>query len=269
MPSSDSLSRKILDQLEDRDFETGSLYIFDRAFSPGHVKIGWTARSISCRLEDWSKCEYTPNLLFSVDYVPQAQRVGTFTHYELIKKRRRERTCKASWCGKSHQEWFEISKERAAQVLGAWADFMKRAEPYDSEGWLKHRWREAVGMMARNGEVVAAEKLLKHYKESLIEEMTPVEEPVDLGRAPKIEKEVYFGCEPKVGRREAYEVEPVRLDSLRIEKPTLRKKTPLLESAALPKQIPLEGNFPSQSGETAQERPTVHNGATLSDRASM
>jgi hypothetical protein len=134
---SDSVSRKILDPLENRDFETGSLYIFDRASSPGHVKIGWTASSVPARLKDWSNCGYKPNLLFSVHCVPHAQRVETLTHHELIKEWRRERMCKALWCQKSHQEWFEIGKERAAQVLGDWADFMGKAEPYDSEGSLK------------------------------------------------------------------------------------------------------------------------------------
>jgi hypothetical protein len=99
---SDSICRKIAEPLEDRDFETGSLYIFDRASSPGHVKIGWTARSVQCRLKDWSKCGYIPNLLFSVDAIPHAQRVETLTHYELIKEWRRERRCKAEWCQKSH-----------------------------------------------------------------------------------------------------------------------------------------------------------------------
>jgi hypothetical protein len=230
---SDSVSRKILDPLEDRDFETGSLYIFNRASSPGHVKIGWTARSISHRLEDWSKCGYNPNLLFSVCCVPHAQRVETLTHHELIKEWRRERMCKAPWCRKSHKEWFEISEERAAQVLSDWADFMKRAEPYDSEGWLKSWWREVVEMMDGNGEVTTAKKLLERYEESLVEEATLVEELVDLGHAPKIEEEEGFGYIPKVGRL------GTAVGSLLIEEPAWPKETPLLKSEALPKQIPL------------------------------
>ena len=203
---SDSVSWKILDPLEGRDFETGSLYIFNRASSPGHVKIGWTAGSISGRLQDWSKCGYNPNLLFNVCWVPHAQRVETLTHYELVKEWRRERMCKAPWCRKSHQEWFEISEEQAAQVLRDWADFMEIAEPYDSEGQLKNWWREVVEMMDGNGEVVTAKKLLEHYEESLVEEATLVEEPVE---------------------------------------PTWPKETPLLKSEALPEQIPLvEISFP-------------------------
>jgi hypothetical protein len=147
--------------------------------------------------------------------------------------------CKAPWCRKSHQEWFEISEERAAQVLSDWADFMKRAEPYDSEGWLKNWWREVVEMIDGNGEVITAKKLLERYEESLVEEATLVEEPVDLGHAPKIEEEVGFGYVSKVGRLET------AVGSLRIEEPAWPKETPLLKSEALPKQIPLvEISFP-------------------------
>ncbi|CZR69623.1 uncharacterized protein PAC_19523 [Phialocephala subalpina] len=229
---SDSVSWKIIDDLEDRDFETGSLYIFDRASSPGHVKIGWTASSVSRRLEDWSKCDYKPNLLFSVRRVPHAQRVETLTHHELIKEWRRERMCKAPRCGISHREWFEISKERAAQVLGDWADFMKRAEPYDSEGSLKKRWRKVIKMMDEDGEVVTAEKLLERYEASLAKKATLVGRPADLGYVPKI------------GRLEAPK-ETTRVGLLRIEQPTSPNKTPPLKSKALPKQIPqVENRIP-------------------------
>jgi len=167
----DSVSQKILDKLVDRDFESGSVYIFDRTSSPGYVKIGWTARSISSRLVSWSDCGYTPNLLFSVHHIPHAQRVETLTHFELIKEWRKERRCKAEWCGKSHQEWFEVSKERAEQVLGDWAEFMKVAEPYDSEGFLNDRWKDFVLAM-KSGETLTAKKLLEQSKQSLAKHTT-------------------------------------------------------------------------------------------------
>ncbi|KAJ5471834.1 hypothetical protein N7539_008777 [Penicillium diatomitis] len=87
----DSVYQKMLTPLKKRDFETGSLYIFDRESSPGHVKIGWTAKTVSDRLVDWSNCGYEPNLLFSLNDIPHAHRVETLTHYELIKEWRRER----------------------------------------------------------------------------------------------------------------------------------------------------------------------------------
>ncbi|KAI9745847.1 MAG: hypothetical protein M1818_000528 [Claussenomyces sp. TS43310] len=233
---SDSVSQKFLELLEDRDFEPGSLYMFDRDSSPGHVKIGWTASSVSRRLADWSKCGYSPNLLFSVHRVPHAQRAETLVHHELIKEWRRERMCKAVWCRKSHQEWFEISRERAAQVVGDWADFMNRAEPYDSNGSLKTRWREAIKMMDGDEEVVTAKKLLEHYEASLVEEAKLATKSADLGLVPKIEEDMDFGYGSKVGLLKASK--DALMDSLPIVPPTLPKETPVLESEDLPEQIP-------------------------------
>ena len=57
---------------------------------------------------------------------------------------------------------------------------MKRAEPYDSVGLLKAQWRATVEMMAGNGEVVTAKRLLQHYEESLFEKATLVKKPAHL-----------------------------------------------------------------------------------------
>jgi hypothetical protein len=235
----DSVLWKIHDVLEDRDFETGSLSMFDRTSSPGHVKIGWTARSVSGRLNDWSKCGYTPNLLFSVNFVPHAQRAETLTHHELIKEWRRERMCKAHRCRKSHQEWFEISKERAEQVLGDWADFMKKAEPYDSDGSLKDLWREVIKALDINGETVTAKRLLEHYEASLTEEAALVEELADLVIAPNVKQEVDFECRPKGWSREGPKETLVCVSSPQIEQLASSKEASLLEIKALTKQTRL------------------------------
>jgi hypothetical protein len=238
----DSVSSKIRDILVDRDFETGSLYIFDRDSSPGYVKIGWTARSVECRLESWSKCEYTPNLLFSVNLVPHAQRAETLTHYELIKEWRRERQCQAKHCGKSHQEWFEVSKERAKEVLCDWAKFMEIAEPYDSRGVLKARWKNLIKRTVKSGETVTAKKLLEHYELSLAEDTTLVEGSVDPGRALKIEEqEDDLWNTPKLEELEGPKKASVHLDSLRIEQPASTKETLLFKSEASPEPISLAG----------------------------
>ncbi|KAF1813279.1 hypothetical protein P152DRAFT_434214 [Eremomyces bilateralis CBS 781.70] len=236
---SDSVSWRVLKLLEDRDFETGSVYIFDRASSPGHVKIGWTARSVSLRLEDWSKCGYRPNLLFRVDRVPHAQRVETLTHHELLKEWRRERMCKAAWCRKSHQEWFEVSKERAAQVLGDWAEFMRIARPYDLGGRLKNMWREFVETADRNKEMVTAKKLLEHYKEVLVKETTIVEEIVDRAEALKTEEVVDISHGPEAGCQGPPKKALVPVESLGITLPTSPKEISLLKLESWPKQIPL------------------------------
>jgi hypothetical protein len=140
--------------------------------------------------------------------------------------------CKAPWCRKSHQEWFEISKERAEQVLRGWADFIKRAEPYNSQGFLKDLWKKCIEMMDGNGELVTAKKLLEHDDASLVEGATLVENMVDLGHAPKIE-EASIGYGSEVGFLVAVKEAFMRLGSLRTEQPTLPKETPLLKSEVL------------------------------------
>ncbi|KAJ5523595.1 hypothetical protein N7513_013139 [Penicillium frequentans] len=186
----DCVYRKMLDPLVDRDFETGRLYIFDRVSSPGHVKIGWTANSVSNRLRSWSSCGYTPNLLFNTSPIHNAMRAETLTHYEFIKEWRRERMCKAPGCGKSHQEWFEISGERAKQVVSKWATFMEIARPYDEGGLLKSQWREVIEKIHHRLEVVTAEKLLALYTATLIKHENAPEKAVTLLYTPKVKEEI-------------------------------------------------------------------------------
>lgn len=166
----DSVLWQIREPLYNRDFEAGSVYIFNRDSSPGHVKIGWTAYSVDRRLEDWSRCGYRPNKLFSVTNVPNAQRAETLTHYELIKEWRRERKCKAAHCGISHQEWFEVSKERAIQVLGDWAEFFKKARPYNTSGVFKADWEAVIKSMDSKGQMITSKALKEYYELSVKQE---------------------------------------------------------------------------------------------------
>lgn len=244
---SDSVYHKMLEPLKDRDFETGALYIFDRESSPGHVKIGWTAKAVSDRLRDWSKCEYEPNLLFSMSCVPHAQRVETLTHHELIKEWRRERMCKAPKCRKSHQEWFEISREKAEQVLSDWAEFIRKAKPYDSTGVLKPQWKKVIEEIERKKEAVSANKLLDCYNATSIDEATILKEQVDLSCAPEIVKTI-TGYYPEVMRSESCQGDFVCVSSSTLEHPELPKSTALRKSEVsckIPKGDKLSKSKPS------------------------
>lgn len=241
----DSVSSKIQDNLKDRDFETGSLYIFDRTSSPGHVKIGWTASSVSRRLDSWSECGYTPNLLFRVDGIPRAQRAETLTHYELIKEWRRERMCKAEWCRKSHQEWFEVSKERAERILGDWAKFMKVAEPYDSNGHLKIEWNDFVRKTVKSGETVTVAMLLEHYEQFLANDTTLVEESTEPKPELKIEEqEEGFSNALKLENVEDPKEAVAQPDSLPIELTTSAEDSQLFKSEASPAPAPITSIAP-------------------------
>ncbi|KIW21910.1 uncharacterized protein PV07_12682 [Cladophialophora immunda] len=214
----DSVIGKIVEPLVDRDFETGSLYIFSRESSPGYVKIGWTAQSIQQRLDKWANCGYTPNLLFSLLSVKNARRVETLTHFELIKEWRRERRCKAPHCLKSHQEWFEISIERAAATLQNWADFMNRADPYGADGVLKSRWKIVVKMIEKRDGSVTSQKLLERYEKMRPKVATPTTAKTSLDQASKIKKE---------------EETPVLLEHIHFAE----QKTPLRQDNRSPKDI--------------------------------
>ncbi|KAK8106731.1 hypothetical protein PG999_010090 [Apiospora kogelbergensis] len=179
----DTVSYKILETLVKRDFETGSVYMFDRPSSPGYVKIGWTARSVEARLNDWSKCGYAPNLLFRVDNVPWAQRAEALTHHELIKEWRTERQCRGPHCGrKSHQEWFEVSKEKAQQVVDGWASVLKEYIPYDQKGALKPQWRQYVKQAAIDGKEVTAQNLWEYHESARVGSTAHLVVPVSSGR---------------------------------------------------------------------------------------
>jgi hypothetical protein len=151
-----------------RDFKTGAVYMYSRTSSPGYVKIGWTSKSVDDRLAEWSECGYTPMELFRMTGVPYAQRVETLTHYELIKEWRREQLCKGCLKKKQqsirHQEWFNVSQERAIRVLQTWAKLFKKASPYERSGSLKSEWRNILDIMKAGGEAITSETLLKHYE---------------------------------------------------------------------------------------------------------
>ncbi|CAH0046435.1 unnamed protein product [Clonostachys solani] len=172
----ENVMSKILSPLVKDDFKRGSLYIFTRVSSPGYVKIGWTSREVEGRLESWARCGYEPNLVFSVQNVPYAQRAETLTHYELATEWRAERRCKG--CGKSHREWFEVSQERATQVVAEWAEFMKSATIYDASGGIENNWRDAIDKMSKMDESVTANKLLGQYRASILA-MATLEVPVE------------------------------------------------------------------------------------------
>jgi T5orf172 domain-containing protein len=243
-----SVAYKLLNCLvnDEYDFRDGSLYIFDRSSSPGHVKIGWTSRTVQDRLDEWSECGYTPNLLFNVHNVPNAHRAETLTHHELIMEWRREGICKAAHCRKSHEEWFEISQEGAEKVVGEWAEFMKKARPYSSTGELKSEWRNAVQDMTDKGEVVTARKLLDRYEASVAQD-------ADLTRrldALEITINAGLGLPESVLKAEdAIETTVEQMGALRVEQLTSRQEELSLSNNTVPKKDPLLGlSLPETKG---------------------
>jgi hypothetical protein len=161
---SECVAKKMLQPIGTNDYEsrTGSVYGFGRERSPGFVKIGFTSGSVRIRLSEWAGCGYVPKLLFHIDDVPNARRVEWLTHYELRNEWRKERWCANCLC--PHQEWFEVSVEKAEKVVRDWASFLTKAKPYEVNGSIKCRWEAAVNSMESEGVEITAENLLEVYK---------------------------------------------------------------------------------------------------------
>jgi hypothetical protein len=131
--------------------------------------------------------------LFRVTGIPYAQRVESLIHYELIKEWRREQPCKGCWIKKHeqvrHQEWFEVSQEKAIQVVSTWAELFKKSNPYEQDGSLKTEWRNIVDAMKVDGEVIASKRLLEHYQATLAKE-TALTKKAAITQEPAVAKEV-------------------------------------------------------------------------------
>jgi len=131
--------------LEGRDLDNGYLYAYEVDGNKGYVKIGYTARSITDRHDEWSfDCNRQikplyPSLLVgsgsdpddlaatTAMLVPHARRVEALCHAELNHRRVRI-YCRA--CLKQHIEWFRLSPVEAIAVIKKWTRWMAR-QPYE------------------------------------------------------------------------------------------------------------------------------------------
>ncbi|KAI6380921.1 hypothetical protein MCOR25_001447 [Pyricularia grisea] len=143
-----------------RDMECGWVYAFARSSSPGHVKIGWTGKSVVQRLEAWAKCGCLPQLVHSTDAIQHSYRLEALVHSELARERRKEQRCEP--CNKDHIEWFEISRQRATQVIKNWTRIFL-TKPYNQVGKLKDIWVRVIGGVVKDGRAMTAEALLSYY----------------------------------------------------------------------------------------------------------
>lgn len=158
-----TVSSILLGDIEGDDRKPGLLYLYTRAMSPGFVKIGFTRRSAKVRLDEWQRdCGYVPILVGSFSGIPNPKRVETLMHFECYKEWRKEVWCRR--CAKQHMEWFEIATDKAVNIAGQWAEWMKEAKPYSCNGILDTFWRAEVQNLEACGETVTAAALLDIHK---------------------------------------------------------------------------------------------------------
>lgn len=121
-----------------------------------------------------------------------------------------------------------------------WADFMRRALPYDLNGRLKTQWRIITGMMDKNKECITGEKLLEHYEKSLVQgalveaKASPIHMWDDPKQELKVEvKEISIKDEQDLEQLDSLAEIAVCVDALSIEDAVKPKDEPLHGEPAL------------------------------------
>ncbi|KAH7041465.1 T5orf172 domain-containing protein [Microdochium trichocladiopsis] len=167
-----NVALRMKDPLIGRDFKSGCLYIFSRDLSPGYVKIGWTGRAVQKRLDEWEEdCGYKPRPEHNTDTVRYVQRAESLVHYELINEWRAERQCESAKCRKTHKEWFEVTVDRATEVVTGWAMVMECIQLYAEDGTILDSAKTMIDGMATDGVPVTAKALLERH--SLLSKKRP------------------------------------------------------------------------------------------------
>ncbi|KAL2786941.1 meiotically up-regulated gene 113-domain-containing protein [Aspergillus keveii] len=113
---------------------SGHIYIYQCKGKFGYYKVGLTT-DLAPRLQSWEKqcgrelMSYFPRSEEDLLPVPHISRVEKLIHAELAEYRRKEECCKATTCGKAHQEWFQVEEQHALRVVRKWIAWMRK-EPY-------------------------------------------------------------------------------------------------------------------------------------------
>jgi hypothetical protein len=128
--SAPRLSNTITRPLDKTDLDWGYLYVLDHPLSHKHVKIGFTkiAGGPTERNKQWRRqCEQDFHLLTSSRRCELAKHVESLVHADLYQYRR-ILTC--GKCDTDHNEWFEVTPERAEQVVHYWLRWNAELSPY-------------------------------------------------------------------------------------------------------------------------------------------
>ncbi|KAE9366724.1 hypothetical protein N431DRAFT_351113 [Stipitochalara longipes BDJ] len=139
--------------------EDGYIYIYKskNAFpGPKYVKIGKTRQAPNERIYKWEtscKFECIPIKDNNDKRFLHYHAVERIVHAELYNERRKY---KCNECNQAHKlgfgakyakspstehgEWFEISEEKALQVVNKWRDWVIKSDPYRPDGRIRARW---------------------------------------------------------------------------------------------------------------------------------
>ena len=122
----------------------GYLFVSQRDDAPELCRISYTSGPVHERLQQYYRqCKSRLTLINDPGQlrVSNPSRLQRLVHIELSEYRRVEEICKG--CGRKHREWFELSPEKALEVIERgkrWLDL----QPYNADGLLEQTITPAV-----------------------------------------------------------------------------------------------------------------------------
>lgn len=153
LPFHDELREKISNTLSMEENKPGHLYAFTYSGHEKYIKVGFTADSVSKRLQQLrNECTIPPVELGStISMVPCAKRLESLIQWELQNRglRRWNHLCKkrdqtkdqtsrrTKLCTSSHHEWFEADVHEVSRAIRFWIDWVRCHDPYGTDGLLK------------------------------------------------------------------------------------------------------------------------------------
>lgn len=137
----------------------GSIYVLSNPNYPDLVKVGLSTVPVKARLEQHERdCKYIPKKLYATDnQVEYCKRLEALIKADLEHHCHRwtcnEHTKKGEKITKTHEEFFQVTKDIAVDTLERWKDFMEKEEPYGWNRQLRPIWKHLL--QARRPEFVA------------------------------------------------------------------------------------------------------------------
>ena len=134
------------------NFNDGWIYILRSATNPHLLKIGSTSKTARERKIRITHCIGTELKVLDVENLfrtPNHFRVEKLIHRELYNF---EKKLNCKTCKKAHKEWFEVSEEKAVEVVERWKRWMS-TDPY-SNGQLSHPEVLRIDSCAKNAAVM-------------------------------------------------------------------------------------------------------------------
>jgi hypothetical protein len=171
--------------------DEGYLYIYRSPKCPNHVKIGRTKKTPLERIDQWGKCKLPIARV-------QDDKSVSFQHARLaenlIKKElhnvRRKYTChkcerpkpspprqgeEATAKMVDHEEWYQISEERALTIVHRWRDCLVSDSPYDEDGGLRPSWKLKLDHISK--QIIADEEKFVAALQSPTTYINRIQEP--------------------------------------------------------------------------------------------